>query len=280
MLINEFVLRDAIIDESALRDAILTERHIHAFAIMGTNRESKFYFSHTPMFHNPVHTYQVIFEGEFDKNEDMEKYLEKREELRKKGERPDNAVIIANPNKLQSFEEILNIPNLNKGSFTGNGFEGLGFKNGNAFEQPPFMENVKINIKKVLLFQKLNPNTLDYPDFLTYYLYGNASELYISHLLSKAPNFEQEREIELLEPKNINFNSNIIKIEVPDINEKDNQPIREDPIKEERANGYKIIMRDDITGRIKFNKYQWIEINILNKPHHHHSSHNMEWSQF
>jgi hypothetical protein len=56
---------------------------------MGTNRESKFYFSHTPMFHNPVHTYQVIFEGDFDKIEDMENYLKKKEKNREKGESED-----------------------------------------------------------------------------------------------------------------------------------------------------------------------------------------------
>jgi hypothetical protein len=105
--------------------------------------------------------------------------------------------------------------------------------------------------------------------------------LYISHVITHAPNFEQEREIELLEPKNINFDSNIIKIEVPDISEKDNQPIKEDPIKEEREDGYKIIMEDGSTGRIKFGKYQWIEINILNKPHEHHDNHHqLQGSQY
>ena len=266
-----------MIDESALRDAILKEPHIHAFTIMGTNRESKFYFSHTPMFHNPVHTYQVIFEGEFDKIEEMEKYLKKREELREKGEKPDNAVIIANPNQVQSFEKILNIPTLTGGSFVGEGFEGLGFENGEAFKKPSFMK-AKINIKKVLLFQKLNPNTHDYPNFLTYYLYGTGSDLYISHLLSKAPNFEQEREVTLLEPKNINLDSNVIKIEVPDIFEKNNQPIKEDPIREEREDGYKINIGNGSTGRIKFGKYQWIEINILNKPHDQHSHHHPQGS--
>jgi len=214
------------------------------------------------------------------KNEDMEKYLKKREELRKKGERPDNALIIANPTHYQSFEKILNIPTLKGGSFIANGFEGLGIENGTYFAQTPFMENVKINIKKILLFQKLNPNHM-YPNFLTYYLYGKGSELYISHVITQAPNFEQEREIELLEPKNINFDSNIIKIEVPDISEKDNQPIKEDPIKEERKDRYKIIMEDSSTGRIKFGKYQWIEINILNKPHEHHDNHHqLQWSQY
>jgi hypothetical protein len=269
-----------LIDESALRDPILKEPHIHAFVILGTNREGRFYFSHTPMLHNPVHTYQVIFEGEFDKIEDMEKYLIKREELRKKGERPDNAVIIANPNQVQSFEKILNIPTLTEGSFIGEGFEGLGFENGEAFKKPSFMK-AKINIKKVLLFQKLNPHTQDYPNFLTYYLYGTNSKLYISHVLTKAPNFEQEREIELLEPKNINFGSNsVFKIEVPDIIEKNNQPIRDDPIKEEREDGYKINIEDGSTGRIKFGKYQWIEINILNKPHQQHLHPNSKWSSF
>jgi hypothetical protein len=269
-----------LIDESALRDEILKEPHIHAFVILGTNRDSKFYFSHTPMLHNPVHTYQVIFEGEFDRSEDMEKYLQKREELRKKGERPDNAVIIANPNQVQSFEKILNIPTLTDGSFIGEGFEGLGFEDGEAFKKPSFMK-AKINIKKVLLFQQLNPNTHTYPNFLTYYLYGSGSELYVSHVLTKAPNFEQEREIELLEPKNINFGSeNILKIEVSDVLEKDNQLIRDDPIKEERKEGYKINIEDGSTGKIKFNKYQWIEINILNMPHQGHTHHNPPGSPY
>ena len=122
----------------------------------------------------------------------MEKYLKKREELRKKRRKTRQCFNNSKPTHYQSFEKILNIPTLKGGSFIGNGFEGLGIENGTYFAQTPFMENAKINIKKVLLFQKLNPNTL-YPNFLTYYLYGKGSELYISHLITQAPNFEQEK---------------------------------------------------------------------------------------
>src|SRR5215211_4253454 len=102
---------------------------------------------------------RLYSKGNLTKNEDMEKYLKKREELRKKGERPDNALIIANPTHYQSFEKILNIPTLKGGWFIANGFEGLGIENGTYFAQTPFIENVKINIKSCY-FQKLNPTTM------------------------------------------------------------------------------------------------------------------------
>jgi hypothetical protein len=46
------------------------------------------------------------------------------------------------------------------------------------------------------LFESLNPNA-EYPEILTSYLYGSGPEFHLSHLLSRAPNFQQELDVTL-----------------------------------------------------------------------------------
>jgi hypothetical protein len=78
----------------------------------------------------------------------------------------------------------------------------------------------KVNIKKILLFKKLNENSPDYPGHLEYYLFGTNSHCYLSHLLSKAPNFEQELGVSISGTLLDTNESHLMKISIPSVEEK------------------------------------------------------------
>jgi hypothetical protein len=120
---------------------------------------------------------------------------------------------------------------------------------------------------------------------LTYYLYGTNSEFHLSHLLSKAPNFEQELDVTLsgdISEKIKELDSEIIKVSIPSLNERSKQPISIDPLTKSE---YTIRMDDvdneavEVSGKIKIINKFWINNGPLNfkenHNHHHNMNHNM-----
>ena len=75
------------------------------------------------------------------------------------------------------------------------------------------------------MFKKLNKNSPDYPKHLEYYMFGTNSDCHLSHFLSKAPNFEQELDISIFRNLFNNTKSQIIKVSIPSLNEKNIQHI-------------------------------------------------------
>jgi hypothetical protein len=146
----------------------------------------------------------------------------------------------------------------------------------------PFIDPTTVTIKRKLLFESLNPNA-EYPENLNYYLYGTNSEFHLSHLLSKPPNLQQELDVELsgdIIDKIKALDSQIVKISIPSLNERREQPITIDPLTKSE---YTIRMDDvndetvGVSGKIKIiNKY-WINNGPLNfkKNHNHHHNMNM-----
>lgn len=47
-----------------------------------------------------------------------------------------------------------------------------------------FIESTMVTVKKSLLFESLNPN-IQYPESLTYYLYGSNSDFHLSHVIDR-----------------------------------------------------------------------------------------------
>ena len=125
--------------------------------------------------------------------------------------------------------------------------------------------------EKKLLFESLNPNA-EYPEILTYYFYGSSPEFHLSHLLSRAPNFQQELDVTLsgdIIDKINELDSEILKISIPSLKERSNQPITIDPL---TGSVFTIRMDDryEMSGKIKIINKFWINNNPLNsKPHHH-----------
>jgi len=238
----------------------------HGFLMMGTE---KLFSCHLPMYFMPDHSFQVILEIELGGN-DIETYRITRKE------NPGKPLIIMNNTKML-LEELVN-----SGSYKAAGY----FANidGDPIGKP-FIDSTAVTVKKKLLFESLNPNA-EYPENLTYYLYGTNSEFHLSHLLSKAPNFQQELDVALsgdISDKIKELDSEIIKISIPSLNEKSNQPITIDPLTQSE---YTIRMDDvddeavEVSGKIEIINKFWINNGPLNfkqnHNHHHSMNHNTD----
>jgi hypothetical protein len=160
----------------------------HGFLMMGID---KLFSCHLPMYFMPNHSFQVILEIELAGN-DIETYRKTRKE------NPGKPLILMN-NTEMLLEELVN-----SGSYNAAG--NFANKNGDPIGDP-FIESTTVTIKRKLLFESLNPNA-EYPENLTYYLYGKNSEFHVSHLLSKAPNFQQELDVAL--SGDINAKTNVV----------------------------------------------------------------------
>ncbi len=216
----------------------------HGFLIMGTNN---IFGCHLPMFFTPAHAFQVIYELSFE-NRDKEKYLAIKKD------NPGKPLIILNT-KAMSLEEITN-----SDSFQCNFY----FANNNGDPTGhPFINDTTISVKKKILFEPLDQNN-GYPENISYYLYGKDSEYHLSHVLTKAPNFQQEIDVSLSNDISDiinNIDNTITKISIPSLSEKSKQPIADDPLTQSQ---YNIIMDNGTTGTIKIESKYWINNGPLN----------------
>jgi hypothetical protein len=234
--------------------------------MMGTE---KIFSCHLPMYFMPDHSFQVILEIELGGN-DIETYLKTRKE------NPGEPLIIMN-NTEMLLEELVD-----SGSYEAAGY--FANENGDPKKgEPPFIDSTTVTVKRKLLFEPLNPNA-EYPENLTYYLYGTNSEFHLSHLLSKAPNFQQELDVELsgdIIDKIKELDSEIVKISIPSLNERSKQPITIDLLTQSE---YTIRMdakeeeeeaAADVSGKIKIINKFWINNGPLNFKQNHNHHHNM-----
>jgi hypothetical protein len=222
----------------------------HGFLIMG---KGKLFSCHLPMFFMPDHSFQVILEVELESTA-MATYLKTR------NEHPGKPLIIMN-NKVDDkgmlLKDIVNSGSFEaKASFANNDGDPIGH---------PFIESTTVAVNKKLLFEPLNPNT-EYPENITYYLYGINSEFHLSHLLSKVPNFQQELDVTVsgdILDKIKESDSGLVKTSIPSLKERSMQPITSDPLTQAE---YTIRMDDDgSTGKISIGNKFWINNGPLNQ---------------
>jgi hypothetical protein len=212
----------------------------HGLLIMGTEN---LFCCHLPMFFTPQHSYQTILEIALD-GSDMETFRKIRKE------NPTKPLTIFNHEKML-LEDIVHSTSFSADAF----FAG---KSGDPLEgSSPFLESRPITVKRVLLFERLNPNTAEYPENLTYYLYGKGSEFHMSHVLTKARNFQQELDVTLSDSmaNKINKLNQLTKITIPSLQERTVQPITLDPLSQSE---YNIRMDDGTTDKVLFGNKFWI----------------------
>jgi hypothetical protein len=216
----------------------------HGFLIMGTE---KLFLCHFPMFFTPEHCYQVILAADLEKN-DLETYS------KMKAQKPDRPLAIFNHNAML-LKDIVN-----SSSFSGVAYIVDG--DGNPVSDP-FITSTTVAVKRSFLFEHLNPNS-QYPGSLTYYLYGSDSDFHLSHVLTKAPNFQQELDVTLsgdVSNKIKSSDSALVKVSFPSLNERSNQPITKDPLTQ---TDYQIRMDDGTTGKISVGNKFFINNMSLN----------------
>jgi hypothetical protein len=235
-------------DGSRSVDAMSRDSHVnlvanHGYLMLGTKN---LYLCHLPMYNMAAHVFQTILEAKIEASE-MEKYLKLRNENRSK------AIIVLNTSPM-SLEELANSK-----SFVGE----ISFANENGDPIGKLLGTTHVNVKKILLFNQLNKDSPDYPEHLEYYLFGTNSDWHLSHLLSKAPNFEQELDISISGNQPNDKESEIFKVSIPSVDERSKQPINKGV--DERG---KLIMEDPLTRsdyEIVTEKGDRFQVSIINR---------------
>lgn len=138
----------------------------HAFVVFGTNN---LYLAHSAMFMMPEHAYQVI--REVDPEQDLHLFLSLRS-LYPQG------LILALSETPKLLDELLK----HKIDITLH-LNALG----NSLPEP-----VTLQPRRQLYYKRLDQNAPEYPDSLTYFMFGQGGEVFMSHLITKWPNFHHE----------------------------------------------------------------------------------------
>jgi hypothetical protein len=164
-------------NSSALKDKAAG----HGMVVVG---KETIFFSHLPMFMSP-HDYQVILEGTFSKPgaDPQRTYKDDRKN------QPEGTVFTFNPAAFVLPD--LFPPAAKRKQFRGDLFRG-------HFESPPefpaepsrIASGVNVDVTNVVYFQKLIPPAKR-PDNLEYLLFGKGEELFLAHLITGPPDFDQ-----------------------------------------------------------------------------------------
>ncbi|WP_316839453.1 hypothetical protein [Pedobacter gandavensis] len=147
----------------------------HGMLLMGTET---IYAEHLPMFRTP-HDYQVILELEFSK-EAVKKYRKDRAAY------PAELVYTIEPETFV-LPEMVNHTKVFKANVYRGHFERGGTK---------FIDTVTFKIKKVIYYKQFDKNQ-QRPENLQYILFGNKKEQFLSHLISKKPDFNEVLAVQL-----------------------------------------------------------------------------------
>lgn len=149
----------------------------HGMLLFG---EKKIYLSHLPMFSIAVHRYQVILEVTLTKasGDAQAAYVKDRRQ------HPTTKFYTFEPDPKFILPE-LDPANSRRSSFTGTIFRGHFERSGK-----PISENVTANVTRVVHFHKFDAAAAGLPQ-LEYFLFGHSSELFLAHLITKPPDFDQ-----------------------------------------------------------------------------------------
>jgi hypothetical protein len=142
------------------------------------------FFSHLPMFMSP-HDYQVILEGTLSQSGTDPQRIYREDRAR----HPAGTVYTFNP--VAFVLPDLAPPAPKRKQFRGDLFRG-------HFESPPefpaepslIASGVTVEVTNVVYFQKLMPNT-PRPNTLEYLLFGTSEEIFVAHLITGPPDFDQ-----------------------------------------------------------------------------------------
>lgn len=154
-------------------------KHFHGF-VTGGRSASRMYMTHTPVLADERHHYQIILQGSLS-----EKAAAAYEAVRNSdyGDR-----------KIQVFHDHLALADIGSGTITKLPNAELRYypkdlEGGVLGETTvPGLEDVPLQIDKVLHFHQFDTDA-DYPDALTYLIYGDAEDTFIDHFIDRAPSF-------------------------------------------------------------------------------------------
>ncbi len=152
-------------------------KHYHGFVTGGSSGE-QLYMTHTPIFSDERHHFQIILEGQFAEQRHIEAYNSLRQSNYGQG-------------LFQVFFDHLALVDIRTGKVK----ELVTEPERGARIYPegvptviPELLGATIIITNVLHFRTFDPD-VEYPEYLTYLMYGNDTDVFMDHFISRAPNF-------------------------------------------------------------------------------------------
>lgn len=148
----------------------------HGMLLFG---EKTIYLSHLPMFSMNIHRYQVILEVTLTKTggDAQAAYVQDRRK------HPGTRIYTFEPDPFVLPE--LDPKNPQRSSFSGTIFRGHFERGGN-----PINENVVAKVTRVIHFRKFDSQATGLPQ-LEYFVFGKDQDLFLAHLITRPPDFDQ-----------------------------------------------------------------------------------------
>lgn len=159
--------------------------HFHGFVTNGKIGE-KIYMTHTPIFADKNHHFQIILQSAFSNKIHLDAYNALRNSSYGDG-------------KVQLFFEHIALTDIQSGRIKELTVHSLRYypdvptiREGLVMPSVqtviPEFKGAKVKIEQVLHFRTFTPD-MPYPEYLTYLLYGNDQEVFMDSFISRAPNF-------------------------------------------------------------------------------------------
>jgi hypothetical protein len=158
----------------------------HGMLLFG---EKTIYLSHLPMFSMNIHRYQVILEVTLTKTggDAQAGYVQDRRK------HPGTRIYTFEPEPFVLPE--LDPKNQQRSSFQGTIFRGHFERGGKSIN-----ENVVANVTRVIHFRKFDAQAARLPE-LEYFLFGKDKDLFLAHLITRPPDFDQVMSISQIDRK-------------------------------------------------------------------------------
>lgn len=155
--------------------------HYHGFVTGGWSGD-RIFMTHTPVLADERHNYQVILRGRFTKPQHARTY----EALRTSAYGDQVVQVFHNHMSMPDIGtgKVTLLPNASVSYWPG----GTQTTIGPAQVGVPGLEDVPVEIEEVIHFHQFNTDA-PYPDALTYIMYGDEDDIFIDHLIDRAPSF-------------------------------------------------------------------------------------------
>jgi hypothetical protein len=259
-------------------------KHYHGF-VTGGRSSQRLFMTHTPVLADERHHFQVILQASLPEKAHADAYDALRSSAYGDG-------------KVQIFHEHLALPDIGSGQVTTlpqSSFEYYpndpeGVLGGTGV--PGLEENIPVRIDRVLHFHQFETEA-DYPEALTYLVYGDADDVFVDHFINRAPSFHSVAKLKtrpaFFDPGN---EGTLPRVSIPqkrirDVSPKvlrrvafvDNSfhlfwlpppgvyPLPADPLKPRRADSppnYDVLLEDGRRGRIEIGRFLHFDVRLLN----------------
>jgi hypothetical protein len=256
--------------------------HYHGF-VTGGRSAQRLFMTHTPVLADGRHHFQVILQASLPEAAHADAYEKLRNSY--------------GDGKVQIFHDHLSLPDIGSGQITTlpqSSFEYYptdpeGVLDGK--EVPGLEENIPVRIDKVIHFHRFETEA-DYPEGLTYIVYGDADDVFIDHFINRAPSFHSVAKLKTRPDffKEDSFGG-VVKLSIPskgirDVSPKvlrrvafvDNSfhlfwlpppgvyPLPQDPLRRRdgSAPNYEVIIDGGGNGQIEIGRFLHFDVRLLN----------------